>query len=248
MADLDLSHVRPELSGTIETVLGEVLRHEGDNVHSLYVVGSSLTIDFIPGISDINTLIVLRELSPDFLDFIAPLGKKYGKKNVRAPLIMTPNYIQRSRDVYPVELLDMKLIHECVYGRDLLEGLEIDRGHLRLQCERELKGALINLRQDYVSAMGRKKLVLSLLVASVSGCIPVFRSVLFLKGQQPPRDKAAVVEALDVATEIDLSVFKKVLLIKRRQKKVSASECKETFREYYAAVEKLAEMIDALEV
>jgi len=247
MTELDLSHVRTDIARTVRVLLEGVLAHQGENVHSLHVVGSALTADFIPGVSDVNTLVVLRELHLDFLDFLARLGKKYGKKGLHSPLIMTPGYIERSLDVFPVELLELKLIHECVYGEDVLEGLQIDKRNLRLQVERELKGALINLRQGYIAALRRKKLIQDLLLSSLSGCLPVFRAVLFLKDLEPPRDKATAVEALDVATEIDLSAFKTVLQIKRGEAKASTHECVEIFAEYYSALEALTRTVDALE-
>ncbi|HAV43580.1 TPA: hypothetical protein DCX15_06170 [bacterium] len=50
-----------------------------------------------------------------FLKLIATLGKKYSRNKVAAPLIMTPRYIERSLDVFPIEFLNLKLIHTAVF-------------------------------------------------------------------------------------------------------------------------------------
>ena len=93
----------------------------------------------------------------DFLDLLAPLGKKYGKKQIAAPLIMTPKYIDESSDVFPMEFLNIKLLHYPVFGNDIFKNLEISASYLRRQCERELKARLIGLRQGYISAAGDAK-------------------------------------------------------------------------------------------
>ena len=59
---------------------------------------------------------------------------------ISAPLIMTPDYIQKSLDVFPVEFLNFRLIHHTLLGKDILGELEIDRGNMQRQCEREIKG------------------------------------------------------------------------------------------------------------
>ena len=126
-------------------------------IHSIDLVGSVLTEDYFEKVSDINSIIVLQKMDLAFLDILAPLGRKYGKQGIAVPFIMDPGYIQSSLKVFPIEFLNFKLVHHTIYGDDLLAGLEINRGELRRQCEREIKGKLIWLQKSYVSAMGIKK-------------------------------------------------------------------------------------------
>ena len=60
---------------------------------------------------------------------------------------MTPHYLACSRDVFPVEFLDFQLVHETILGEDPFVSLQVDKAHVRLQCERELKATLVRLRQ-----------------------------------------------------------------------------------------------------
>jgi hypothetical protein len=126
------------------------------DLKEFHIVGSSLTQDFNEKTSDINSIVVLKAMDLKFVEFIAPLGKKYRKKSVAAPLIMTQEYIAGSLDVFPIEFLDLKLIHETVFGEDILKDTEIKTSDLRQQCEQEIKTKLIGLRQGYVSSMGDK--------------------------------------------------------------------------------------------
>jgi hypothetical protein len=54
-----------------------------------------------------------------FLKFLAPLGKKFGRKRIAAPLIMTPEYIDTSLDVFPIEFFNIQQLHLTVYGDDI---------------------------------------------------------------------------------------------------------------------------------
>ncbi len=65
--------------------LDEILNNYKEEIHSIYIIGSALTKDFDPGQSDINSVFVLNRMDLKFLELVAPLGKKYGKKRSPPP-------------------------------------------------------------------------------------------------------------------------------------------------------------------
>ncbi|GBE04343.1 hypothetical protein BMS3Abin09_01277 [bacterium BMS3Abin09] len=180
----------------------------------------------------------------NFLEFLAPLGKKYRKKRVGAPLIMTPEYINTSLDVFPIEFLNFKLMHSTVYGEDILENIVIERLDLRHQCERELKSKLIWLRQGYISSMGDKKILTEGFVQSITDYMSLFRGIIVLAGKEPPVIQSEVITALSDAVKIDAGVFAKVLKKKRDKIKLFVEELNTIFEDYYSATEKLGKIID----
>ena len=139
MENIKTANLSEQVQKNIEPFLLDILNHCKEDVISIYVIGSAVTKDFHPKYSDINTLLVVKEIKVPLFDFIATLGKRYGKKRVRAPLIMTRDYIDRSLEVFPLEFLEMKLIHQLVYGEDVLKNISIGKADVRLQCERDLK-------------------------------------------------------------------------------------------------------------
>ncbi|MFQ5901297.1 MAG: hypothetical protein ACE5IH_07055, partial [Thermodesulfobacteriota bacterium] len=151
MSNFKLERLNTVAREKIRPFLEEITGNYRERIDSIYVTGTAVTDDFDTGRSDVNSIFVLKEMDFKFLELVAPLGKKYGKQRVAAPLIMTPEYIKRSIDVFPVEFMNFKLIHAAVFGDDILEGIEIKMTDLRYQCERELKVKLIGLRQGYIS-------------------------------------------------------------------------------------------------
>ena len=226
----------------------EIIKEHPQNVHSIHLVGSAVLPDYNEKLSDINSVVVLNNMDLKFITFLAPLGKKYGKRKIAAPLVMTPRYIQESLDAFPVEFLDFKLVHKTIYGEDLLKDLRIETPPLRLQCEREIKTKLIGLRQGYISSLGRKEHLAVLLVRSITGSMSLFRTIITLLGKEPPIPRAAVVKTFGAATGIETETFERLLMLKAGAIKPSDQELHALFERYYSALESIGKIIDELHV
>ncbi len=225
----------------------EILYRHKDKIHSITITGSALTDDFDPVKSDVNSVFVLHAMDLEFLELLAPLGKTYGKKRIASPLIMTPEYIMNSLDVFPMEFLNIKLLHKTTFGEDLFQTLEIDRSDLRLQCERELKVRLIGLRQGYLSSSGDARILKDLFVGTVTGYIPLFRSIISILGKEPPLTNEDVLTVLEEITGVKTQVFKTVLEQKKQKAKMMIKQLNTIFEDYYAAIEKLGDITDGIQ-
>ncbi|MBI4682674.1 MAG: hypothetical protein HY757_06190 [Nitrospirae bacterium] len=246
MPDLSLHSLQPAAAKRIKPFLDEILDKYRDRIHSIYVTGTAITDDYDEKVSDVNSIFVIKEMDLKFLKIIAPLGKKYGKSRVAAPLIMTPDYINSSRDVFPMEFLNFKLVHSTVFGEDIFKDVEINRMDLRHQCEREIKTKLIWLRQGYLSSMGDRKMLAERFAKSITGYIPLFRALIVLFGKEAPVKQEDVITALSAAVNVNTGVFAKVLREKRHKTRHTVEELNTIFEDYYAATEKLGKMVDEI--
>ena len=75
-------HLKTEISARYRPFMDNILEHYRDLIHSIHIVGSALTEDFDQRNSDINSVVVLKNMDLIFIEFLAPLGKKYGKKRI----------------------------------------------------------------------------------------------------------------------------------------------------------------------
>jgi hypothetical protein len=245
MQNLLFESIPVEAANRIRPFFEAILGGCPEKVQSLHVTGSAVTSDFSEKTSDINSLILLDEIHFDFFKFLAPLGKKFKSKGIAAPLVMTSLYINESLDVFPMEFLELKLIHKTAYGNDLVKDLEIDPKLLRLQCEREIKTRLIGLWQGYISSFGETDIIASLLWRSIKGCMPLFRSIIFLMGKEPPLKKIDVINSLNSTTHVDKEVLIKALLLKEKRFK-DREEVLSLFESYYGNLETVAGIVNAL--
>ena len=220
----------------------------GDNLQSITVVGSSLTDDFRPGSSDINTVLVLGKQNLASLNAIASLAKPMSRKKISPPLLMTQSYIDRSRDVFGIEFLDFQLAHETILGDDPFTSLELDKKDVRLQCERELKAMLIRLRQGYIAAAANRKLVRDILISTAKGVLPLLRAMLWLKDI----DRTARTEAtLGIAAKdysIDMNPLTTALQWRHEKVRLSETEMENAYESVYSVVEQLSDIVDKLKV
>ena len=241
-------NIKNEVASKFKPFLDIVLNKYKDKIHSIHITGSALTEDFNPNSSDINSVLVLKEMNLKFLEDFAPLGKKFGKKQVASPLIMTPGYIYRSLDVFPVDFLTINILHQTVFGEDIFIDLEIKKADLRYHCERELKVKLIEIRQGYLSSVGNRKFLADGFIKSFSGYIPIFRGIIVLIGKTPPKANEEVLTTLQDVSGVNLDAFKTVLKSKKNKTKLSIEIINSIFENYYKAIEQLGNITDEIKI
>jgi predicted nucleotidyltransferase len=232
----------------MEPFFNEILSSFDACINSIYIIGSAVTSDFDEKTTDVDSLIVLQEMVLDIFDFIAPIGKKYGKKRIRAPIIMTNDYIRTSLEVFPIQFLNMKTINKHVYGEDVLKNITIEKSDLRLVCERELKGWIQNLGQAYIKSLGNNRILRELYVSFLSSYIPIFRAVLFLYDRELPQGRNGVLDEFEEVMDIKMNVFRELVKIKTLKYKPSHTDLKKDFHDIYNALDSIAKKVDELEV
>ena len=159
---------------------------------------------------------------------------------------MSTSYIVSSLDSYPLEFLNMQKGHLLAYGDDVLSDLSFDIKHLRLQCEREIKGKLLLLRERFLETEGKTKRIEALIAESVTAFVSIFRGLLHLKGVSIPSTRREIVEALAHEFPIDTPVFLRCLDIKEG-KKTSPAEANNTMKAYLTEVRRLWNCVETLE-
>jgi hypothetical protein len=250
MADtkLKLDSLRQEIRLPLKSFAEKLKDGVGDNLQSITIVGSSLTDDFVPGSSDVNTVVVLRKHTTGAIKVLAAMVRQLRKSRLAAPLLMTENYIERSRDVFGIELLDLQLLHETIYGKDPFSNLTIAKRDVRLQCERELKATLIRLRQGFIASGANRKIVRDILASAATGLVPLLRAMLWLKDIERPQNANAVFAQAAYEFSVSVDALAEARKWRRRWKSLREDELTAAFESIYAAVEQLAEIVDGLKV
>ncbi|HEX6038656.1 nucleotidyltransferase domain-containing protein [Longimicrobium sp.] len=160
---------------------------------SVVLYGSAARGEYRPGVSDLNVLVVLREMSPAALRAAGDLAREWVAEGNAVPLFLSADELRRSADVWAIEMTDIRDAHLVLLGADPFEGVTVDPADLRLQCERELKGKHIQLRERYLLFAGQPEELGELLVRSFSTFLVLFRTVLRLTGTDGVRDAETVV-------------------------------------------------------
>lgn len=186
-----------------ERFAGEMQKAYGADLASVVLYGSAARGDYRPGVSDLNVLVLLREVSPAALRRASQAARAWVAEGNPPPLMMSSDEWRGSADVWAIELADMRDAHVTVAGAEPFEGIDIRLEDLRMQCERELKGKQIQLRERYLLFAGEPAELGELLTRSFSTFLVLFRTVLRLGGDEGARDAESVVRRLAERVGLD---------------------------------------------
>ncbi len=226
--------------GPVKDLVALIAHLAGDNLRGIAVFGRVCTSDYVPETTLVRSVVVLGGMDLLLLDRLRRQGLRLGRRHLQAPLMMTPAYIDESRDTFPLELLEIQQLHAMVFGPDVFASVEFEPRHMRLQAERELKGELINLRQGLLSSAGKDKLLWPLCLEALTQTLRVLRGLCWLKKAPCPPGDRALLEAAQKLTGIDLSALGGVCEGSGRMDFVS-------FQQFYRDVERLSDYVDQLE-
>jgi len=216
----------------------------GSNIESIILFGSAVSGDFHPGLSNLNLFCVLRESSFAALQALAPAVKWWGGQKQPPPLCMTRHELQRSTDVFTIELLDMVQYHRVLFGQDVLQGLQIDMHLHRVQVEYELREKLVLLRQHVLAAADSNSRLWDILLHSVPSFATLFRHALIALGGNPAPGRADAVQALAQQLKFDPSAIQQALEVRERKADSKKFDVKDVCARYLAAIEKVAAAVD----
>jgi len=217
----------------------------GNNLQSVILYGSAADGEFHPQFSNLNLLCVLRESSFATLTALAPAVEWWTRRKQHAPLLLTAEELERSTDVFSIELLDMQQRHRVLFGDDVLSGLHIPLHWHRAQLEYELREKLILLRGRLLAA-NNKKLLWKLLFGSLSTFATLFRHGLIALGETPPKAKREAIQALAARIPFDPSAFLQLLDIREGKADTKQFDVTDVFARYLAAVQQVTAAVDKM--
>lgn len=224
-----------ELEGVFDTELVSVV---------LY--GSAARGEYRPGVSDLNVLVLLRRLSPAALRAAGELARAWVAEGNPPPLMLSADEWRRSSDVWAIEVADIRDAHLTLVGTDPFAGVEIHPEHLRMQCERELKGRQIQLRERYLLFAGQPEELGDVLIRSFSTFLVLFRTVLRLGGGEVVREGDAVVRQVAALAGFDPAPLLEVHRARVEGRKLRPAADAPVVVGYMDAVSRVVDHVDRL--
>jgi len=182
------------------------------DIISIFVYGSVAGPNYDPRYSDINVAVVMRDASARMLSSAARLVRWGLRRKITAPLFIEPHYIKLSLDTFPIEFMNMKDSRIVLYGDDLLADVTVKREDLRKECEYQLKGKILTIRQAYLEQALRSKDLERLIKDATRSLLAVFKGMLRIKGiESLPRENEEIITRIGSEFNVDISPFLEVL-------------------------------------
>jgi hypothetical protein len=219
----------------------------GSEFLAAYVHGSALNQGFDEHRSRVNVLVVSRSLNLDVLDAVREKLPEDRKPPHFHPLFVTQRQIEKSLDVFPIEWVDIQENHLLIEGHDVLGGIEVPRGNLRLQLEHDLRARLVALRQAYLANAKRPDELGAVLQAAASGFATLCRTLLRLRGESPPADTPKVIERVADLFGLSAEGLLAAHLVRYGEHR-KGHELLAFYRKFLVEVERLVNAIDEMRV
>lgn len=227
--------------------LADVFDRGGNEPLCLCLYGSAITRDYAPGRSDINTLFIYEKLDRHTLENLFPIYWPHMRHLVAAPLLLPRDHLRSAADVQPIQLLDLKLVHRCLFGPDLLEDVRVRRADLRLECEREARRLFLALQRCLIVTGGEPAELREQLRQVARSYLPLFRGILFLLGRRLPTDRVETVLRAGAALQLDTAPVQRAFDLLAQGVRVDLDDLRAAYVDLYGFVEKVVDRLDDLE-
>jgi hypothetical protein len=237
--------VNIKLANKIEKYCQELVEINKHILVSVNLIGESATDNWTEK-DLVKLLVIVDKVDLDLLKANMKLVSKGIKIGIIAPLFLTLEHINSSSDVFPIEFWDMKTRHIAIFGKDCFSDINIEDSNLRLECEQEIKGKLIRLRQAYLEIGSKQKQIKNLIYESFSAFMPVFSNMLRLKHIEVPKNKIDILDNFSETYAINVGILKDINSGEFEQ--IKGLELEIFFGDYLEIIEKIALVIDKLEV
>lgn len=224
----------------------EVRQLLGEELLAIALYGSGVGSNFVAGVSDLNIVLLVKELRFEVLQKLQPYIKAWHRRGFALPLLMDREFLQRSRDVFPMEWHDIKEQHRLLWGEDIFRTLEIDDRHLRFQTEYEARSKLLRLRGLYLECAGDRAALRRLMLDSLKTFLSLMRALLRLRGERGLLTYGEVLERFEHLFAIALPRMRQLLAVRTQQQGWPAETTADVFRDYLTEVQQLVAIIDHL--
>jgi predicted nucleotidyltransferase len=201
--------VRDKDKQAIELYITKLIELIGDELYSVLLYGSAAKDNFFAGSSDINLLVLVKDVTPKIMQKTASIIKGFKVRNKIDTFLADTDDIMNSADVFPIRFLDIRNHHILLYGQDVFNGIEIEDINLRLDLEGQMRNMVRNLRQSYILSNYTSQELRDILVKTFRDCRVLLTAMLSPSRNQTSPKETGVNQKSSKEFNLDLTVFER---------------------------------------
>jgi len=217
----------------INTLIEDLTKIYGENIISIVHYGKNS-----------NLLVIFDKLEAADIKKASPAIKKWVKTKNPLPIIMSENEWMSSADIYPVEYAEIKHSYKILYGKDIVEQINVLKSDLRLKCEYEIKNLLVRIREIYLGNSDNPKHMAKILEEVSFEIIRVLKSSLILFDMPAVGDYNEIINNISEKIDFDSEIFIKILSLKEKNKKIAGNEIEETIQRTINSIDSVYNFIN----
>ena len=228
---------------TLDELVTQLRAALGDELQAVILYGSAAAGEHLPKKSDLNVLVLVQSLPGEALAKASAAVRAWVDADNPPPMVLTLDEWHGSADIYPMEYADILERHRVLFG-DLRTDVRVDPKNLRLQLEKEAMSALLQLRRGALAAGNDSRAQIALLETASSTVMVIFRALLRLNAEEPPRDYVELSKKVAAVTSVDATPFIQVIWHKRSEQLIHSAEVPGVLARYLAGMGQLVRYLD----
>ena len=209
---------------TTDEVLARVTRtlteHLGNNLYSCCVYGSTVRGNAVPGVSNVNLLIILNQSHPAAHEAIARALE--GLAQV-VPFVLGREGLERSARAFAPKFASIKRNYRVLCGADPLSNLPADRDQEWFLCEQALRNLRLRMAYAFITRH-RGDGYEHFIQRSVTPIFVQVSEALRVSGTSLPKDFEQRINLMETEFKIDGQVLRDLLAFKAKPQKISPRE------------------------
>ena len=199
----------------LKSYVKDVAKAYGNELEGIILYGSAVRGEFLPGLSNLNVLLILSSYELSVLKQYDSLHKRWSKEHVVVPLFLTTADLKSASTAFPLEYQDIFDCHRLLWGQDPFVGLKIDARYLAAEVVQGLRGNLFRLRQRLVEGRSTEEAITILLPLSITALLPVLRGLQRLLSRPVVAHGEPLLNDIESLLEINLAGLRDALALKR---------------------------------
>ena len=158
----------------------------------------------------VHSCAIVDALSFQDLARSLPYTERWHQRRIAVPLLLAPDELARTLDIFPLEYAAIAADHVVVRGSDPFAALAIPRQDLRRATEAQAKSHLIHLREGYLESRGDTTRIGAVIAASAGPLRALLTNIARLQGGGA-RDDAALAAMAETLTGASAAAVREVL-------------------------------------
>lgn len=193
------------------TVWSEALQKGlGDDLVAILIHGSAVRGGYRANESDVDAVVVLQNAPLSKLEAIgnACQAARYGAR-IEA-MFLIESEISSAADAFPLFYSEIQGKHHVLVGKDPFKSIQIEKKHLRLRIEQELREIQIRLRRAVIDAMGDHRVIGGVLERKIKQARSPLAALLALHKKETDGTLGAVLDGVHVLYDVDIAPLRAV--------------------------------------
>lgn len=195
-----------------------------------------------------NLMLVLSQIDVKALDALVQPVQEGLKKFRLSVMLVTPEDVLRSTDVFPIKFAWIHKQHRLLFGDSPFQQLQIQPDHVRLRTEQEFKNMQLKLRRMYLLHKEHPRRLVGALINALASFFWDLEALYHLHRHESHDTESVPLKTMVDYFELDLSLLETLWDFRYSGKSLEPEQLSRCYLGFLELLAHLSQLADQLEL